>query len=242
MNYVVDATSSNTVERMLMALAGVCNWAATLDGQGFSAFDAQFGHSLADRAAQGHAYSIKQAKAALVLVRKYQRQLGGKEFMDKFLENPVFAVAPIDPNAPNTSNTEVVPAKTDRQISSRTQNGVVVATIEFKFNRDLVDGVKSTFRSEYNGRKFWASWNGKCWTVPLNPISIKLLQKFAATHQFNVTDAFNNDIKTMISLVQEDHMMLTLNDRLNIKLAQDDLVIAIDDPVMMQQFNEVFAS
>lgn len=53
-------------------LAGVCDYAGSLDGAGFNKMDAHFGHQLAnqDRLTQG------QAKAAKKMVRKYKRQLG----------------------------------------------------------------------------------------------------------------------------------------------------------------------
>ena len=57
-----------TAEHMIRKLAGMCNGASSWDGAGFSKTDVQFGHSLAAQAAQGRAWSMKQASAALKMI------------------------------------------------------------------------------------------------------------------------------------------------------------------------------
>jgi SNF2 family DNA or RNA helicase len=59
------------IHAALRLLAGVCDGAAQLDGQGFNKTDASFGHSLAGC----HALTDRQAAAALRMVLKYRRQL-----------------------------------------------------------------------------------------------------------------------------------------------------------------------
>jgi len=82
----VSEPSRVTAERMIMQLAGVCNGASTHDSLGFSKLDTAFGHSLASRAAQGRAWTHKQAAAALKLIVKYSRQLGGKAVIQAWMQ------------------------------------------------------------------------------------------------------------------------------------------------------------
>lgn len=49
--------------------------AGTLNGVGWNKFDGSFGHSLAEQAEAGRAWTDRQARAATKLVRKYVRQL-----------------------------------------------------------------------------------------------------------------------------------------------------------------------
>lgn len=62
----------NIVKLSIRGLAGVCNYASSLDGMGFSRTDADFGHSLAQRQ---NDWTDKQLCAACKLVIKYQGQL-----------------------------------------------------------------------------------------------------------------------------------------------------------------------
>ena len=231
MNWVVNESAAITVERMLMQLAGVCNYAATLDGQGFSAFDAGFGHSLAERAQRGIPYTEKQAQSALKMIRKYQGQLGGKSFMDEFLQHPVFTFEPVGINKQpeNPFADRVIDLDGDR------------FSIRFKYNRELVEKVKSSFQGVHGNRKFWASWNGSYWSVPINAVSVVLLEKFAQAQTFTVSADLTNHLAKMLEPVKEDVMLLCLNDGLNATLAGDMLSIAIDDPVLMKKFVELGA-
>lgn len=63
--------SREAVHQGVRLLAGVCDGAYLLDGQGFNRYDARFGHSLA------HAAELtdSQALEGLKLVKKYRRQL-----------------------------------------------------------------------------------------------------------------------------------------------------------------------
>lgn len=60
------------VKQSIRALAGVCDFASTQDGMGFSKLDTSFGHSLAT---QGTDWTPKQTKHACSLVIKYHGQL-----------------------------------------------------------------------------------------------------------------------------------------------------------------------
>jgi len=95
-NWHVDPFATTTAEALICSLAGVCNGASTWNGSGFSKLDASFGHSLADKAANSRPWTTKQALAALKLVRKYRKQLGGDDFINKWLETPVFKMTPAD--------------------------------------------------------------------------------------------------------------------------------------------------
>lgn len=240
-NYKVDAAAAVTVERMLQQLAGVCDGAASLDGQGFSAHDVAFGHSLANQSQRGQAWTVKQAACALALVRKYQRQLGGKQFIDQFLNQPVFACEPIDHTKP-IGGTAESSSTSDRMILLHDTNNF---SIKFKYNAALVSAIKQHFRKQHHGRTFWASWTGTCWTVPLNATSYQLLQQFAAEHQFSVSKqvhAAADAFAQADAAQQHDAALLRLNDGCNVTLVGNEMVVAIEDPTTMQQFVKYLAA
>lgn len=60
------------VQNSIRELAGVCNYASSLDGQGFNKLDTGFGHSLANQEGE---WTSKQLKSACSLVIKYHGQL-----------------------------------------------------------------------------------------------------------------------------------------------------------------------
>ena len=64
----------NTVIKALQYLAGVCDGAVKLDGAGFNAYDAAFGHELAERSME-FALTALQLSAALGMLQKYTAQL-----------------------------------------------------------------------------------------------------------------------------------------------------------------------
>lgn len=66
-------TAVTTLQTAARALSGVCDGAATLDGQGFNGLDSHFGKSLAAQ----ERWSPKQAVAAQKMLRKYAGQLSG---------------------------------------------------------------------------------------------------------------------------------------------------------------------
>lgn len=64
---------SHLLKQAFDFLAGRCDWAATLDGAGFNAFDAEFGHRMADTPYDE--WTTKQRKYAYKVARKYRGQL-----------------------------------------------------------------------------------------------------------------------------------------------------------------------
>lgn len=70
--------TQSTAEDMICSLAGMCDGANQIDGQGFSKFDSNLGKSLAQMALTGRPWTPKQAKVALTLINRYRRQLGGQ--------------------------------------------------------------------------------------------------------------------------------------------------------------------
>jgi hypothetical protein len=68
---VFSADQIAAAHHAVKMLAGVCDGAHALDGQGFNGFDSALGHSLASRAF----LSAKQAAIAVQLAIKYQGHL-----------------------------------------------------------------------------------------------------------------------------------------------------------------------
>lgn len=236
-NWRVDATRGDTAESLICQLAGVCNGAATWDGAGFSKFDTHFGHSLAQRAQSGRVWTVKQAEAALKLLRKYQRQLGGAAFMDAWLANPVFATQPWDPVAPVAATETALPVN-DRKLTSRDDNAV----FKFKYDAGLVAAIKA-LRGEHRGRKFWAAWDAanREWTAPVNETSIAGIMALAEKFQFEVEQRFADYVAKVQAKTAPDAMMLSLNGGQHVGLMGDSIVINIDDAGILAEFERELA-
>jgi hypothetical protein len=229
-NWCVDAAHSDTAESLICRVAGVCNGAATWDGAGFSKFDAHFGHSLAQRARSGRAWTLKQAQAALKLLKKYQGQLGGKEFMDAWLASPVFATQPCS-TALLATNTAL--PETDRRLISRDTHAV----FKFKYHAELVAAIKG-LRGEHRGRKFWAAWDtaNKEWTVPVNETSIAGIMALAEKFNFEVEQRFTDYVTKVQARTAPAAMMLALNGGLHVGVMADSIVINVDDAAILAEF------
>ena len=235
-NWKVDAKSSSTAERMIMSLAGVCDGAATLDGQGFSGFDAHFGHSLANRASSGQAWTYKQAQSALKLLRKYQGQLGGKAFMDTWIRDPVFSMQPIGMPAPEGTASVVVQ---DRRLTSRD----ALAVFQFRYDPALVPALK-TIRGEHRGRKFWASWDAAAreWTVPVNDTSIRLIMGVATEFNFEVEPRFTEYLAKIRTKTASSEMMLAMNDDKHVTVIDGSIQIAVADAAILKEFENALSA
>ena len=168
-----------TAERMIMQLAGVCNGASTWDGAGFSKMDVSFGHSLAQRASQGRVWSVKQAAAALKLITKYSRQLGGKDQVSAWMQAPNFAMLP----------EQAAVKAADRKLMSQEQ----LAVFKFSYSPEIVNVVKQ-IRGEHKGKYFGARWEpqSKTWQVPVNETSIKQIMQVARDWEFEIEERFDS--------------------------------------------------
>ena len=223
---VIDAARKNTAEDMICILAGMCDGAHQTDGAGFSKLDTNFGHSLASHVANGKSWTEKQANAALSLISKYHRQLGGKEFIDQWIKSPVFKYPP-------NTNTPVDKAKTDRILSSQDKPAV------FKFNYDMaiVTAIKS-IKGEHRDKKFWAAWDqtSKTWTVPVNETSIGMIMDVAEKFEFQIEERFISYLEKVQEKTAESRTMLSLNDNRNIVLAGDIIMISVTDASILEEF------
>ena len=228
-NWKVEPGSHVTAEAMICKIAGVCNGASTWDGAGFSKIDASFGHSLADRAIQNLPWTSKQAFSALKMLKKYQRQLGGSEFIDTWLLNPVFRRKPVDQLLSNTQNTSG-----DRRLYSRGQDAVLV----FTYDTDLVAAIKTQLKGEHKGKKFWASWDAtaKSWAVPVNETSIWCIIDLAEKFEFQIEDRFTLYIERVREKTAESRTMLAINDGRNVVLAGDMIMISVNNAAILEEF------
>lgn len=239
-NWIVDSASTNTAEDFIMSLAGVCDGANQHDNAGFSGADVEFGHSLAARATQGRAFTVKQAHAVLKMVAKYRRQLGGKDYINDWMKQPVFKRQPIDPNDPIVVPTFSKPAViANRHLTSSGTSAV----FSFGYDTALIAAIKA-IRGEHRGRKFWAAWDGnnKKWTVPVNETSITLIMQVAEKFKFDIEQRFTDYLTQVIEKTEESRMMLTLNDGQNIIVAEDSILISVDDSAILKEFEDALCS
>lgn len=230
-NWKVDPAATHTVEGMICALAGVCDGALQHDHQGFSGADTEFGHSLANRAQQGRPFTLKQAQAAIKMVNKYRRQLGGAAVVAAFLKQPVFRNQPLDPQAQAVAATE--PPQNDRVLSSQD----CTAVFKFRYDADLVAAIKA-IRGQHRDQRFYANWNpaAKVWTVPVNETSIWQIMDVAERFCFAVEERFHEYVRKLEAKTNPSRMMLALNGGQNIVVEDGVIAVAISDPAILKEF------
>jgi len=223
---LTDDAAQLTAEDMICKLANMCNHASTLDGSGFSRMDADFGHSLARHASSGRAWSAKQATSALKLLRKYQRQLGGREFMDGWLASPRFRIEPV-----STDPTQSVPIRTLTRVDSN-------ALFVFKYDPDVVQAIKSEIRGEHKGKKFWPIWHPdkKCWMIAVNETSIWPIMDVANRFEFEIDQRFVDYFEKVQEKVGESRTMLALNDGRHIVVVSDKIIISVANAAILEEF------
>lgn len=240
-NWTVDPTASRTVEGMICSLAGVCDGARQHDHQGFSGADSDFGHSLAQRAQQGRAFTLKQAQGALKLVNKYRRQLGGAAVVQAFLTRPVFRMEPLDASAPRAQDT---PSKScnNRHLTSRDQTAV----FSFRYEPRLVEAVKS-IRGEHKGARYRSNWDpaSKTWTVPVNSTSIMQIMSVALEWEFEIEErfcAYHQQVKARLEQLapaaEESRVASSLGYSTGIRVQDGQLIVVCEDASLLAQFDQ----
>lgn len=161
-----------TVEAALLFMARRCDGAVQDDGIGFNGADTHFGHSLAERVANGGTLTIKQQRAALRMLRKYQGQLrqAGIEWSE-------LSVPELDaPTAEGTRRLEAARADAPRLT-------VVADRIQAKTPFRLKDLCKEVPGARWNPQ-------AKAWTYPAGPGSALALRDVFAPHGAVWDDGF----------------------------------------------------
>lgn len=230
-NWKVDPAAPQTVEGMICSLAGVCDGAHKHDQQGFSGADSMFGHSLAQRAQQGRPFTLKQAQAALKMINKYRRQLGGANVVAAFLKQPVFRMPPLDPQA--LADNVAVHNDNKRMLTSRD----TTAVFKFPYDAELVTAVKA-IRGQHRDQRFFASWDAanKVWHVPVNETSIGMIMSVAEQWCFAVEDRFLEYRRKVEAKTANSRMMLAMNGGQNIVVDDGMIQVAISDPAILKEF------
>lgn len=229
----VDATASPTVESMIIGLAGMCDGAHAIDGAGFNRLDTAFGHSLAQQARQGKAWSDKQAEAALKLIQKYQGQLGGKNYISSWLKTPVFRNQPISKAVPNVNLG--TGTRTDRKLTSIGSDAIFTFGYDTKILADI-----KTIRGVHQGKKFWASWNPekKFWSIPVNETSINLIMSVAIAHNFTIEQRFTDYVQKVRAKTMESNTYLVLSEANPVSISGGMLVIAVNNAAILEEFEK----
>lgn len=226
-----------TAERMIQQLAGVCNGAATWDGAGFSKMDVSFGHSLAQRASQGRALTQKQAQAALKLIQKYSRQLGGKDQVRDWMQAPNFAILPADAEAATKVQ--------DRKLTSQDQ----LAVFRFSYAPELVAAVKQ-IRGEHKGKRFGARWDParKMWTCEVNETSILQIMQVARDWEFEIEERFESyysrvqaKLDHVREAAEESRVITTLGYDTGVRVDLDQIQITHTDAQVLTEFQQALA-
>lgn len=240
-NWTVDPTADRTVEGMICSLAGVCDGARQHDHQGFSGADTEFGHSLAQRAQQGRAFTLKQAQGALKLVNKYRRQLGGASVVQAFLTRPVFRREPLDPSAPKAQD-QVSKPSNNRRLTSRDQTAV----FSFRYEPQLVEAVKAIC-GEHKGARYRSNWDPatKTWAVPVNSTSIMQIMSVALEWEFEIEERFlvyHEQIKRRLEQIapaaEESRVASSLGYSKGIRVQDGQLIVVCEDASTLAQFDQ----
>lgn len=231
-NWVSDPQAAQTVEGMICYLASVCDGAATEDAQGFSGADTSFGKSLAERANNGWPWSEKQAACALKLVSKYRRQLGGEQAIKNFLRQPVFR------NQPGVRLGELAPEKVKANLKTLTSRDKT-AVFRFPYNDALVKAIKM-IRGTYGVDRYFAQWDrdNREWCVPVNQASIIQIMEVAERFGFEVEERFRVYLARVRERMEESRVTLALNDSMNVSIGDGTLMIAVNDPAILQEFRQ----
>ena len=222
----VDPSAKYTAESLICFLADSCNRASSHDAAGFSKYDAEFGHSLANRARAKNAWTVKQANAALKMIQKYQRQLCQYNITE-WLQDPVFYHTPVD------HATNPVAHKPLRKLTSCDSNAVFA----FAFDAALINDIKA-IRGKHKDQKFWASWDAvtKTWTVPVNETSIELIMAVAKRYDFEIEERFINYGEKVREKTMMSRTMLQLNGDRHIIVSCNTIDIYINDVAILDQF------
>jgi hypothetical protein len=234
MNNWISVPNRVTVEDMIVKLTNSCNGASSYDGTGFSKIDVNFGHSLAKRAMDGKAWTTKQAYIAIKMIRKYQRQLGGKTFIDDFLSSPNFAQMPVDTTS-QPSEAVVTTSINNRRLTSLDSDAVFT----FGYDSQIVAGIK-TISGMHKTKKFWPTWHGdsKSWRIPVNETSIRMIMAVAEKFEFDIEDRFIQYLEKVEEKLQQSKFMLTMNDGMHVSFDGINIQIAIDDHHILTEFEQ----
>jgi SNF2 family DNA or RNA helicase len=169
------------IHSALKLLADRCDYASSVDGEGFNKIDSGFGKDLAGRSQ----LTFRQALAAHKMLKKYRGQLQGRGV--DFDSIPV----------PSPEEIEVKP-KSERKI----QAGKIarlkdIKTIELVFSGDDFHKTLEQVRT-LPGRKF--NKDTKKWTAPASKIIVNKLISFGFTISNDVEDLFSNKPEEKIEI------------------------------------------
>ena len=136
-----------TILEAVKMLAARCNYASSLDGNGFNKLDAEFGHSIASRTV----LSFKQEVAALRMLQKYTKQLATMG-----IDYTSLKVLAIDPSAPIVP-VQIVPAISVIQKKAWIEDAYILLSFPYDptFN-DVIKQICSVYPSFDRVRKLWA--------------------------------------------------------------------------------------
>lgn len=169
--------SAPTLLQCMQALAGVCDYAHSLDGQGFSGPDAPLGHELAHMPEE--LWTPRQKHRAWRMTRKYQRQLTGFGIDWEAIPEPPDPGPPPERQRPEPWQGERQRnrARSDQAAESRVVLQADEFAVHFSYNEAMVEAIR-----EVPGRKYRDRVN----YVPRNePLAAAALLRFC--ERFNVT-------------------------------------------------------
>lgn len=141
-------------------LTGVCDGAYSVDGQGFNKIDSTFGRSLACQ----ENWTVKQAEAAIKMLRKYKGQIQKAGIdVNKLFDGKAIVVN----EAPRRRTKAPVKAPVNDKKTAVLENKKI--KIQFPFDYETLKAVK-----EIPGRRFHDT-EPKHWTAPISHKAVKIL-------------------------------------------------------------------
>lgn len=161
-------------------LAGVDDYATSLDGQGFNKFDAQFGQSLANR--PWEAWTNKQIVAAYNMIRRYKKQLAVQGFMVDLMPEPSLDALEVTAKEYKTHNPTVKHIDMEEGLITVQFQGL--SKNDFFTIKDAVAAIP--------GRVFVGE--RKLWTIPISQSTASMVADLAIRFDFTAPDHVQNKI------------------------------------------------
>ena len=201
------------MHQALQALARQCDYASTLDGEGFSAFDADWGHKMAD--SDPISWDAATAMRVWTLCHKYRKQLAGMG-------------VDVDTMKPTEGDTcWKDPEASTLKLSPDSK----LIQIVFPYDKALVASIRCLPDREWDR-------DARLWTVPVRDDAVRLLLRLIQSHrEFEVDDDVMDLIGAWVhQYTPVDHVPSQLS-RYDVFPLDDD--VAIDAPLSETVHKEI---
>lgn len=137
-----------TLKKAAKALSGVCDGAATLDGQGYNGTDSRFGKSLAGQ----DRWSNKQVLIAQKMLKKYAKQLAGHDIDIKNIPQLTMEDLEVENQAPRPAPVKAPARMNEVRLNAKDDS----FEFWFAYDFDQKEFVKHSLKAKFHPmHKYW---------------------------------------------------------------------------------------